>query len=152
MTDFELQRRLRDLREGREPTRDLWPAIAERIAATERDVVTPRRRWIPLAAAAGIAVALIAGFATIALRHQMADQRTLAAEIGQLIGFGDMRSPLNRSGGDPRLAGAHIVLDAAHTELQQALEQEPQAVFLVGLLNRTNEQRMKLARFGENAG
>jgi hypothetical protein len=64
----------------------------------------------------------------------------------------EAREEALRSGTDPRLAGANIVLDAAHSELQHALEQHPDAVFLVSLLNRTNAQRMKLEQFGANAG
>jgi hypothetical protein len=47
---------------------------------------------------------------------------------------------------NPALAAASRDLDSASVQLQQALEQHPQAVFLVGLLNRTNSQRMRLLR------
>ena len=44
------------------------------------------------------------------------------------------------------IAAAAQDLDSASADLQQALEQRPDAVFLVGLLNRTNGQRMRLLR------
>ena len=53
---------------------------------------------------------------------------------------------------DPRLASAEVVLEAASEELEQALQQQPDAVFLVGLINRTHAQKRKLARLGLNAG
>jgi len=45
---------------------------------------------------------------------------------------------------NPKLAAAAQDLDNASAQLQTALEQHPDAVFLVGLLNRTNGQRMRL--------
>ena len=53
--------------------------------------------------------------------------------------------------GDPRLASAEVVLDAASQELDHALQQQPDAVFLVGLINRTHAQQRKLARLGLDA-
>ncbi len=53
--------------------------------------------------------------------------------------------------GDPRLASAEIVLDAASQELELALQQRPDAVFLVSLINRTHAQQRKLARLGLDA-
>ena len=64
----------------------------------------------------------------------------------------EKKEQATRTGEDPRLAGPNLVLDAAHSELQQALEAHPDAVFLVSLLNRTNAQRMKLDQFGAKAG
>ena len=70
----------------------------------------------------------------------------------QRISPQETRDQALRSGQDPRLAGANIVIDAAHSELQAALEQHPDAVFLVSLLNRTNAQRMKIEQLGAKAG
>jgi hypothetical protein len=64
----------------------------------------------------------------------------------------DARDFTRAPGGDPRLVGAAVVLDSAHAELEQALEQRPDAVFLVSLLNRTNARRMKLEHYGVRAG
>ena len=45
MTDFEIQRDLRAMNAPRFPERDLWPAIAARIAAGDGvDVAAPVRR------------------------------------------------------------------------------------------------------------
>jgi uncharacterized protein YlxW (UPF0749 family) len=53
---------------------------------------------------------------------------------------------------NPALAEAAQDLDGASAQLQQALEQQPDAVFLVGMLNRTNGQRMRLLQQSANAG
>jgi hypothetical protein len=53
---------------------------------------------------------------------------------------------------DPQLAATAQGLDSASAQLQDALEQRPDAVFLVGLLNRTNAQRLRLMRKSPYAG
>lgn len=162
MTEFEMQRDLRAMNAPRTPQRDLWPAIAARIeaapAATNAATApaTPaRRRWIPLAAAAGTVLAIAGGLLVFTLDKRAAttsaDDYASATRI-EPISPHEAREQALRTGADPRLAGANIVLDAAHSELQQALEQHPDAVFLVSLLNRTNVQRMKLEQFGAKAG
>ena len=158
MTDFEIQRQLRAMNAPRAPERDLWPAIATRIASSPAESVRPaRRRWIPLAAAAGTVLAMAGSMIVfLALRQHAAspsdmDDYAMTHRI-ERISPSQAREEALRSGQDPRLAGANIVLDAAYSELQQALEQHPDAVFLVSLLNRTNAQRMKLEQFGAKAG
>jgi hypothetical protein len=156
MTEFEIQRKLRAMNAPRAPERDLWPAIAARIeSGSETSAPRARRRWIPLAAAAGTVFAIVGGLAFFALRDRAgtstSDDYAMTTRI-ERISPAEAREQALRSGEDPRLAGANIVLDAAHSELQQALEQHPDAVFLVSLLNRTNAQRMKLEQFGAKAG
>jgi hypothetical protein len=153
MTDFEIQRRLRDLRLPVEPSHDLWPGIATRILAAEAVAPVPavRRRRLPLALAAGVAVAAVAGVLSLALQRQPDPQPLVHGEATGLPGIRGVE--LDRiPGNDPRLAGATLVIDSAQQQLEQALEQQPEAVFLVGLLNRTHAQRMKLERIGAQAG
>lgn len=160
MTDFEIQRRLREMNAPRPPQLDLWPAIEKRIASEERAATAPRRRgWLPLAAAAGLLVAVSAGVLVLGLQQQrgampetaMRDARAFERELPR-VSPNDADLRLNAPGGDPRLAGAGVVLDAAQAELEQALAERPDATFLVGLLNRTNARRMKLDHYGTNAG
>jgi hypothetical protein len=151
MNDFEMQRRLRAMNTPRAPGRDLWPAIAARIEATPAPA--SRRRWMPLAAAAGTVLAIAGSLLVLAWRDRVAAPGDYAAATRfEPVSPREVREQALRTGRDPRLAGADIVLDAAHSELQQALEQHPDAVFLVSLLNRTNAQRMKLEQFGTKAG
>ncbi len=155
MTDFELRRDLRDLRGPREPQHDLWPAIAHRIAAESPLILEPvrrRRRW-PLAVAAGVAMMIGVGVFSLALNDRtdhaasskFAEQTRL--DVGQQI----QRAREQAASGDPRLVSAEVVLDVASNELDHALSQQPDATFLVGLINRTNSQRRKLARLGLDA-
>jgi hypothetical protein len=156
MTEFEIQRNLRAMNAPRMPARDLWPAIAARIEAGESAPLATRRRWLPLAAAASTVLAIAGSLLFVTLRDHTdapieSDDYAMATRF-QRITPQEARDEALRSGQDPRLAGANIVIDAAHSELQQALEQHPDAVFLVSLLNRTNAQRMKIEQLGAKAG
>lgn len=151
MNDFELQRDLRKLAGERMPEADLWPAIAARLVPRV-EARRPHRRVLPFAAAAALLVAMGAGF--LAHRPAPAPQpvaETRADETMRWSTRGIERIARSR-GSDPRVLDANIVLDAAQQELAQALEQRPDAVFLVSLLNRTHAQRMKLDRFTARAG
>ena len=154
MNDFEIQRGLRGMNAPRPPGQDLWPAIAARIRSdSETTAPVARRRWIPLAAAAGTLLAIVGGIAMNSLREREAPSAYAdALPRIERISPSDAREQAARTGEDPRLAGPNLVLDAAHSELQQALDAHPDAVFLVSLLNRTNAQRMKLEQFGAKAG
>lgn len=154
MTDFEVQRQLREMNSPRMPRADLWPAIATRIAA-DAALPAPRRRrpaW-PLAIAAAMLLA-VGGSLVLRAPHPHGDAPVMAAAASPTprLTPRDALDPARMPSGDPRLVGAAVVLDSAHAELEQALERRPDAVFLVSLLNRTNARRMKLDHFGANAG
>jgi hypothetical protein len=150
--DFQWRRQMRDLGGPVQPQRDLWMDIAARIEAEQaQQAAAPphRRRWLaPFAAAASVAaLALLAGLlwfnASAPVTQLAARSSDPSAQLAQLNQqFKQVRSQ------DPRLAGASVELDAAADEIRQMLQQQPDAVFLVGLLNRTNERRLKLARMG----
>lgn len=154
MNDFELRRELRELRRPLDPQRDLWPQIARQIAASSRSARAPirRRRW-PLTVAAGLVMAVAAGVFSLALQDR--GERSASNDAAPRAGL-DVSQQIQRArelaaSGDPRLAGAEVVLDSASQELDSALQQQPDAVFLVGLINRTHAQQRKLARLGLDA-
>ncbi len=154
MNDFEIQRQLRELNTPRMPQTDLWPGIATHIAA-EAALPAPRRRrpvW-PLAIAAAMLLA-VGGSLVLIGQHPHDDAPGVATTTAPptRVSPHDLRDFPRMPSGDPRLLGAAVVLDSAHAELEQALEQRPDAVFLVSLLNRTNARRMKLDHFGASAG
>ncbi len=119
------------------PERDLWPAIHARIAATPRR----GRRWPALAAAAA-AVLVVGGAGWLGWRARTPPATDAAPPAPLAWAQPEL----------PALAAAAQDLDAASVQLQQALERRPDAVFLVGLLNRTNAQRMRLLRQEAKAG
>ncbi|MEP7042408.1 MAG: hypothetical protein ABI843_05065 [Dokdonella sp.] len=156
MTDFEIQRRLREMNAPREPQGDLWAGIATRIAAQAVPTRNRRGNGWSLAAAAALLLAVVTGSLVLGMRQPTSSADRAGADVGRLasghVSPSDAQAFGRAPGGDPRLVGAAVVLDAAHAELQQALDQRPDAVFLVSLLNRTNARRMKLDHYGANAG
>jgi hypothetical protein len=150
MNDFELQRDLRALRGPRAPSADLWPRIAAGIdAESARRSTRVPRRWLPLGIAAALALAMGTGIALLAIEQP---SRSDMAEVPLSVREQIERARELALTGDPRLASAEVVIDTATGELEQALQQQPDAVFLVGLINRTHAQRRKLARLGMHAG
>lgn len=155
MTDFELRRQLRELRGLREPQHDLWPQIARGISAESRPADLPARRrsrW-PWAIAASVLMAVSVGLFSLAQPNRIdkvasqADALRSELDVGQQI----QQARELAASADPRLLSAEVVLDAANLELDQALDQRPDAIFLVGLINRTYAQRRKLVRLGLDA-
>lgn len=149
-TDFEYQWRsgLRRLRADAEPARDLWPQIAARMTATSP------RRGVALRALAGLAASAVVALGA-GLLVQRAGWLASAPDAAPLAAATTMTAPFDPAPNaplswavpsNPTLAAAAHDLDDANAELQTALEQRPNAVFLVGLLNRTNSQRMRLLR------
>lgn len=162
--EFEWRNQMRKHAEPIEPARDLWPAIAARLATTTAAHRRSRRSQIGwLAMAATLVVAGGAGLtayrwqravpavpasvpvmtATEPVAAQPATVQPTPSELTAL----DWAIP-----DDPALAATAQNLDNASAQLQDALEQRPDAVFLVGLLNRTNSMRLRLLRKSPNAG
>ena len=154
MNDFELRRELRALRGSREPQHDLWPRIARQIAATTHAPGEParRRRW-PMAVAASMAMAVAVGAFSLALqdRNEHFAENDSTSHSDLKVSEQIRRARTLAAAGDPRLASAEDVLDAASRQLDEALQQQPDAIFLVGLINRTHAQQRKLARLGLDA-
>jgi hypothetical protein len=143
--EFQWRSELRKLGGDVEPARDLWPQIAARIAV--RPATQRWRMGLGLAAM----LLLTCGASVIAWRMQ---SRNMAAVVqtAQIPPSGDAAPLAWAVPANPALATAARDLDVANTQLRQALDTHPQAVFLVGLLNRTNGQRMRLLRQDVSAG
>lgn len=158
MNEFELRRELRGLRSDRQPDQDLWPRIARQLQTEESSddgwIRKRRRTWLPLSAAAAIAVSLSAGIFSMAMQGSPFVDSRVFGEGSESLSVQDQigRARELALTVDPRLAGAEVVVDAANAELEEALRQQPDAVYLVGLINRTHAQRRKLARLGLDAG
>jgi hypothetical protein len=143
--EFEWRNQMRKLGGTLKPARDLWPEVAARIAAQQ-----PQRARFPRIGMA-IAATLVVAVATGLIAQRMQQHRSVVAEDagGDAIPHSALEWAQPES---PVLAAAAQDLDGASAELQQALEQRPDAVFLVGMLNRTNGQRMRLLQQSPYAG
>lgn len=139
---------MRALAQPKEPTQDLWPQIAARIASPAR---SPQRRTQWLALAASVAgVAVLASVVGLRLMHDR-PMRTAAFQFAAPLAIN-----AHAAGGwkpaDPRLRGAAIELHAAQGELQQAMAMAPHADYLQQLLQHTERQQSRLQRLEHDAG
>jgi hypothetical protein len=154
MSELQWRSEMRKLGEPLTPERDLWPDIAARIAAQRsRRLPSPRLGF-------AIAASVMIACAAVLVAHR-AMQRVSPATVLQQQAFAedmlpdiqtprtalDWTTPVN-----PVLAAAAHDLDSSSADLQQALEQRPDAVFLVGILNRTNAERVRLLQQSPYAG
>jgi hypothetical protein len=158
--EFQWRNEMRKLGGPVEPDRDLWPAIAARVAAAPAALPAGTRRrvagWVAIAATVLVAV----GAATTAYRWQRVTAVPAQTAISQVQTPAPAVTAPERPStaldwavpSDPQLAATAQGLDSASAQLQDALEQRPDAVFLVGLLNRTNAQRLRLMRKSPYAG
>lgn len=136
-SEFEWRSEMRKLGGGVEPARDLWPNIAAQIAM--QSGARQNQLQVAFAIAATLVIAFGAGFVAQRGNWQTLSTHYAAASAApSAMAWAQPR--------DAKLAAAARDLDDASTQLQQALEQHPDAVFLVGLLNRANGQRMRLLR------
>jgi len=166
--EFLWRNQMRKHAEAVEPARDLWPAIAARLATTTAAHRRSRRSQIGwLAIAATVVVAGGAGLTAWRWQHAVrvpapvavtevrpdAAQPVAAQAVASTAATAPELTALDWAvPDDPMLAASAQNLDNASAQLQDALEQRPDAVFLVGLLNRTNSMRLRLLRKSPNAG
>jgi hypothetical protein len=146
MSEFEWRSEMRKLSGAIEPARDLWPAIEARIAALPN-----RRSRRPLIFSMAAALLVACGAAVSAWRlHTVAP--VSPPDVVATAAVTDVPNKHKHAETDlvqpahPTLAAAALDLNDASADIQEALEQRPDAVFLVGLLNRTNSQRMRLLK------
>lgn len=166
MSEFELRRRLKELPRERDPRADLWPGIAARLGAQPVAAVATRPRFARLAGlAAALAVAVTGAWLGFAMRgpadvvarqparyasswplaqaDAMAEsyRGAFAASLG-----GAQRAALARYVASPDVLAAELELDAAQRQLERALRQDPESVYLLDLLRQTHSQRARLYR------
>lgn len=160
MDELEYRRLLKALPHAIEPDRDLFPGIAARLEA--RSVAKSHRRGLfPFAAAAGFtAVAIAAGWLAVqqwpngevalAVRESPAvlrEARALRTEYDAALVAGTANQWAQlREQADPRFVAAWTELEAAEAEITTALEQAPDARFLLNRLQQVQEQRLHLTQ------
>ena len=153
MNEFEWRRQLRNLQQPITPRGDLWPRIDAAIespaaAGSPASHTDATVRRMPLHAPVWLLVASFAGITLLAVGLGLRQsQQPAAAPMAATV---PAQSALWKPE-DPRLAGAAIELDAARTELRQALQQAPDSSGLQRLLLRTEQQQSRL-RHVDQAG
>jgi hypothetical protein len=147
-----LRWQLRGMRRDVAPERDLWPAIAQRIAATPQAPVQPTtaawRRFAPLATAAALALAI--GLAW-QLRPSTApgpdlEARLLTAEADAMTReYQAALLELNQGVGTQTPQELRV-LDRSAAQIRTALHRDPDARFLLERLQRTYARRLELTQ------
>lgn len=147
--EFEWRNEMRKLGGPVAPENDLWSGIAARIQTQPQSIVSkrPHRARIAFALAASLIVAIGAGVIGQRILRAPANTPAVSLDSDKSTTALEWAQPAN-----PKLAVAAQDLDLASAQLQDALEKRPDAVFLVGLLNRTNSQRVRLMRQAPYAG
>jgi len=145
MSEFEWRNGMRKVGGPVEPDRDLWPDIAAKISAVPQDLRPSR---LPtFAIAAGVLVACGAVLFAWQLQNKPAPQQQTVA-VNTPAPKRVINNVVESDEHAPRkvLANANDELSDASVSIQQALEQRPDAVFLVNLLNKTNSQRLRVMK------
>ncbi|MFT3763489.1 MAG: hypothetical protein QM761_12980 [Pseudoxanthomonas sp.] len=154
--DDTLRWQLRGLRRDIEPTRDLWPGIAARIAASPAkaapdNAAPPRRRaphWLPLAMAASLLLALglfwrQPGIVADAPAGDPLIQREAVAMSRHYEGaFAQFPQAPENSGFTPAIRD----LDRSAAQILAAIAHDPDSRFLLEQLRRTYARRLTLTQ------
>lgn len=171
MSDFELLRDLRALRADEQPVRELWPEIAARLSEQEAVAAPPlRSATAPLRWAMAAAVLLAAGVIAWTMRAPapglpaaptLAQRAPVERDSPRLVfeqarqmrsAYSTLRGELDRSGEalspttDPARYAADRQLAQASGELMKALAMQPNSPYLLRLLRRTEDARLRLSR------
>jgi negative regulator of sigma E activity len=146
ISDDALRWQLRALRQDTPPSRDLWPDLAARLAATPQQAVAPpRRRMTPFALAASVLLAV-----TVTWQLQKAPQgdaliqREAAALTRDYTGaLAQLDTQVQTA---PEIAPALHALDESAAQIRHAIATEPNAHFLLNQLRRTYARRLALTQ------
>ena len=152
--DEALRWQLRGLRRDLQPQAELWPGIAARIAATPQPaaaVDTPRaRRFAPWAMAASVllAVGVVWQMMPAAPTQAPADnplvrQQAVSMALDYERAFAHLQQQANTH---PEIHGALGELDRSAAQILGAIDDDPNATFLLEQLRRTYARRLQLTQ------
>ena len=160
MSSDDLRWKLRQLPREREPSRDLWPAIAAAIGAPgSRFVNQPQPaasrwlRWTSAIAAALVLTSVGWSLARPGLLHSVLPSRRNSEHVLVLQEADAIRNryqaALSQFRGSPvpeDFASALRELDVSAENIRTALDRQPDAVFLLGQLRHTYARRLELTQ------
>ena len=157
--DASLRLQLRGLRHDQEPTRDLWPRIATRLA--EPALASPRHRGVsrfaPWALAASLVLSLglvwkmqlpptesdpAIAASNIPSMHREADAMTREYQAA----LRELQASTPNQGAVPPAQPGLQALDQGARQIRTAIAQDPDARFLLDCLRRTYSLRLQLTR------
>jgi hypothetical protein len=144
-----LQNALRDLPQEMQPSRDLWPEIAQQINRA------PRQRWVPMALAASVVVSLLSVGASFYLYQQQQVMQTdmasltlqkLESPYQMALARYETQWPSVKQKLDPETAAVVErnlrIIATARDELAKALHKDPNDQVVQELLRKTFSQEI----------
>ncbi|KFN43500.1 hypothetical protein [Arenimonas oryziterrae] len=152
MTETDLRWQLRQLPRDIEPSHDLWPGIAERIAAPRRRATPPR--WLSgLAIAASLALAVGLAWRVAPTPGTTATptpdfRASLVKREAQAMTI-EYESALRQFDGAPlpeALSADLHTLDHSAAQIRHAIASDPDAVYLLQQLRKTYSRRLALTQ------
>ncbi|HYM85932.1 MAG TPA: hypothetical protein VET30_04280 [Pseudoxanthomonas sp.] len=149
-----LRWRLQALRRDIQPTADLWPGIADRIATLPQDVVeTPHhartRRFVPWALAASVLLAIGVAWQVVPGTVQDRSQGNPLIRqqaVSMTLDYESAIAHLQQAETRPEMHGAFGELDRSATQILTAIDRDPDAAFLLEQLRRTYARRLQLTQ------
>jgi hypothetical protein len=155
--DEALRWELRGLRRDLEPQADLWPGIAARIVTAPRQAAAnrkPRVRWfIPWAMAASVLLAvggvwqMMPADTQAPVGNPVIRQQAVAMALDYERAFARLQQgQRQQSDMQPEMHGAFGELDRSAAQILSAIEDDPNATFLLEQLRRTYARRLQLTQ------
>lgn len=151
--DEQLRWQLRGLRRDLEPQEDLWPGIAARIAHAPQHAAatskTRTRRFAPWAMAASVLLAIGVVWQMMPAAPQQAPAGNLMVRqqaVSMALDYERAFARLEQADTHPELHGAFGELDRSAAQILSAIDNDPNATFLLEQLRRTYARRLQLTQ------
>ena len=148
-----LRWQLRGLRRDIEPSGDLWPGIAARIAATPQVAGTSRneraRRFAPWAMAASVLLAVVVFWQVLpTARKGDTEANALVRQqaVSMTLDYERALAHLQQAETHPEMHAAFGDLDRSVAQILAAIDHDPNAPFLLEQLRRTYARRLQLTQ------
>ena len=152
-TDETLRWQLRGLRRDLQPQADLWPGIAARIAAAPRQAAAngePRaRRFVPWAMAASLLLAVGVVWQMMPAAQQQApagNPMIRQQAVSMALDYERAFARLQQADTHPEMHSAFGELDRSAAQILSAIDDDPDATFLLEQLRRTYARRLQLTQ------
>ncbi len=154
-----LRQQLDTLQPELQPSRDLWPEIAQQINRQ------PKQRWVPAAVAASVLVSAVSGIFTWQVYQQRQSDMAVAnaerllqqiespysqARVSYAEQWPSMRANLDPETAEIVERNLEII-GKAHQELAKALQKQPDDPALQQLMRQTLAKEIEVYQVAENA-
>lgn len=151
MSDSDLRWSLRQLPKEAAPGRDLWPDISARIAVHDGGPEKARPQWRrpSWAIAAGASLLALGLGWSLPQRVPNVQEQMLQRQVAAMVSEYDAAwAQVAQEDVPPTLHSGLHALDASIVQIRQALQHDPQSLWLIERLQRTYALRLQLVQRG----